>query len=171
VSPIVHNNVELLKIAIFAGLYFTLMTSQVTYRNPIPTVDIIIALRDHPHHPIVLIERLNPPYGWAIAGGFVDYGERLEDAARREAAEETGLKVELIDLLGIYSDPRRDERLHTISTVYIAEAVGEPKADDDAKSVGIFAAGEMPSQLYFDHAQILLDYWRYRNYGIRPAIS
>ncbi|GBO54711.1 ADP-ribose pyrophosphatase [Pseudanabaena sp. lw0831] len=141
-----------------------------TYRNPVPTVDIIIALRDRPNQPIVLIERLNPPYGWAIVGGFVDYGERLEDAARREAQEETGLQVELIDLLGLYSDPSRDERLHTISAVYMAEAMGDPKADDDAKSVGMFAAWEIPNQLCFDHSQILKDYWRYRNYGLRPAI-
>jgi len=147
------------------------MANQVTYRNPVPTVDIIIALRDRPNQPIVLIERLNLPHGWAIVGGFVDYGERLEDAARREAQEETGLQVELIDLLGIYSDPSRDERLHTISVVYMAEAVGEPQADDDAKSVGVFVAWETPSQLCFDHAQILQDYWRYRNYGIRPAIK
>jgi 8-oxo-dGTP diphosphatase len=139
----------------------------VTYRNPTPTVDVIIALRDRPNRPIVLIERLNPPHGWAIAGGFVDYGERLEDAARREAQEETSLKVELIDLLGIYSDPERDARQHTIS----AEAVGEPKADDDAKSVGIFEAWQLPNQLCFDHAQILQDYWRYRTYGIRPTVK
>jgi 8-oxo-dGTP diphosphatase len=141
-----------------------------TYRNPVPTVDIIIALRDRPNQPIVLIERLNPPHGWAIVGGFVDYGERLEDAARREAAEETGLKVELIDLLGIYSDPDRDARQHTISAVYMAEAVGEPQADDDAKSVGIFESWQIPTQLCFDHAQILQDYWRFRTYGIRPKI-
>jgi 8-oxo-dGTP diphosphatase len=147
------------------------MANQVTYRNPVPTVDIIIALRDRPNQPIVLIERLNPPHGWAIVGGFVDYGECLEDAARREAQEETGLQVELIDLLGIYSDPSRDERLHTISAVYMAEAVGKPQADDDAKSVGVFEAWQTPSQLCFDHAQILQDYWRYRNYGIRPAIK
>ncbi|MDG3494754.1 MULTISPECIES: NUDIX domain-containing protein [Pseudanabaena] len=142
-----------------------------TYRNPVPTVDIIIALRDRPDRPIVLIERLNPPHGWAIAGGFVDYGERLEDAARREAEEETGLKVELIDLLGIYSDPSRDERLHTVSAVYMAEAEGDPQAHDDAKSVGVFAAWQTPKQLCFDHAQILEDYWRYRTYGIRPPIK
>ncbi len=145
-------------------------TNPVTYRNPVPTVDIIIALRDRPSQPIVLIERMNPPHGWAIAGGFVDYGERLEDAARREALEETGLKVELIDLLGIYSDPSRDRRLHTVSAVYIAEAVGEPQADDDAKAIGIFAAWEMPKELCFDHTQILKDYWRYRHYGIRPQL-
>lgn len=141
-----------------------------TYRNPVPTVDIIIALRDRPDQPIVLIERINLPHGWAIPGGFVDYGERLEDAARREASEETGLKVELIDLLGLYSDPSRDARMHTISAVYMAEAVGEPKADDDAKSVGVFAAWETPPQLCFDHAQILQDYWRYRTYGLRPKV-
>ncbi|MDX2254820.1 MAG: NUDIX hydrolase [Pseudanabaenaceae cyanobacterium bins.39] len=141
------------------------------YRNPVPTVDIIIALSDRPDQPIVLIERLNEPFGWAIAGGFVDYGERLEDAARREALEETGLQVRLTDLLGVYSDPSRDRRLHTVSTVYIAEAVGEPIAADDAKSVGIFTAAQMPTNLCFDHAQILQDYWRYRTQGIRPALS
>ena len=141
-----------------------------TYRNPVPTVDIIIALRDRPNQPIVLIERMNPPHGWAIVGGFVDYGERLEDAAMRESEEETGLKVKLIDLLGIYSDPNRDARQHTISAVYMAEAVGEPQADDDAKSVGVFEAWQVPTELCFDHAQILQDYWRYRTYGIRPKI-
>ena len=146
------------------------MVNQVSYRNPVPTVDIIIALRDRPNQPIVLIERLNAPHGWAIVGGFVDYGERLEDAARREAKEETGLQVQLIELLGIYSDPSRDQRMHTISAVYMAEAVGEPSADDDAKSVGIFEHWQVPTQLCFDHAEILEDYWRYRNYGLRPRI-
>jgi len=141
-----------------------------TYRNPVPTVDIIISLRDRPNQPIVLIERLNPPYGWAIVGGFVDYGERLEDAAIREAKEETGLEVKLIDLLGLYSDPKRDSRLHTISAVYLAEAIAEPQAADDAKSVGLFTAWQSPIELCFDHAHILEDYWRYRNYGIRPSL-
>src|SRR6478735_8246199 len=109
-----------------------------TYRNPAPTVDIIIELVDRPHRPIVLIERHNPPLGWALPGGFVDYGEPVEVAARREAEEETGLQVELIEQLLVYSDPSRDPRQHTISIVFLATASGEPQAGDDAKSVGIF---------------------------------
>lgn len=141
------------------------------YRNPAPTVDIIIALIDRPHIPIVLIERQNPPHGWAIPGGFVDYGESLETAAKREAKEETGLEIALISQFHFYSDPTRDRRQHTISAVFLAEATGEPKADDDAKNLGLFHAWDMPTPLCFDHAQILQDYWRFRRYGIRPAIQ
>ncbi|MBI3354842.1 MAG: NUDIX hydrolase, partial [Nitrospirae bacterium] len=97
--------------------------SKQQFRNPLPTVDIIIELKDKG---IVLIRRKNPPHGWAIPGGFVDYGESLEYAAVREAREETSLNVELIRQFHTYSDPRRDARLHTISTVYIARAKGEP---------------------------------------------
>jgi 8-oxo-dGTP diphosphatase len=140
----------------------------VTYRNPVPTVDIIIAIANLPNRPIVLIERLNEPHGWAIPGGFVDYGETLEHAAIREAEEETSLQVELIEQFYVYSDPNRDRRQHTISTVFLAEAWGEPKAADDAKSLDLFTAWTMPPQMCFDHAQILRDYWRYCNYGIRP---
>jgi 8-oxo-dGTP diphosphatase len=143
----------------------------VNYRNPAPTVDIIIALIDRPHMPIVLIERRNLPHGWAIPGGFVDYGESLEAAAKREAREETGLEIELISQFHFYSDPDRDLRRHTISAVFLAEATGEPKADDDAINLGLFHAWEMPTPLCFDHAQILQDYWRYRLYGIRPSLK
>ncbi|KGF73828.1 NUDIX hydrolase [Neosynechococcus sphagnicola sy1] len=142
-----------------------------SYRNPIPTVDILIELLDRPHRPIVLIERLHPPHGWAIPGGFVDYGESVAAAACREAQEETGLGVELIDLLAVYSDPSRDSRQHTISTVFIAAAAGDPQAGDDAKALGIFESWQLPSQLCFDHDQILRDYWRYRHYGLRPRLS
>ncbi|HEY9751532.1 MAG TPA: NUDIX hydrolase, partial [Coleofasciculaceae cyanobacterium] len=83
-----------------------------TYRNPTPTVDIIIEMLDRPHRPILLIERLNPPYGWAIPGGFIDYGEKVEAAAVREAQEETGLTVDLVELFHVYSDPQRDPRKH-----------------------------------------------------------
>lgn len=99
-----------------------------SYRNPVPTVDIIIELIDRPHRPIVLIERHNPPNGRAIPGGFVDYGEAVEVAARREALEETGLQVTLIEQFHVYSDPHRDRRQHTISIVFLATATGEPKA-------------------------------------------
>ena len=124
------------------------------YRNPFPTVDIIIELQDG----IVLIERKNPPYGWALPGGFVDYGESLEAAAVREAREETSLEVSNLRLLGCYSDPGRDKRMHTISTVYIADGCGPPRAADDAADVGIFQLENLPEPLCFDHAEILADY-------------
>lgn len=141
------------------------------YRNPVPTVDIIIELVDKPHRPIVLIERLNSPLGWAIPGGFVDYGESVETAALREAEEETGLQVELIEQFQVYSDPNRDPRKHTLSVVFLATATGEPQAGDDAKNLGIFESWRIPTHLCFDHDRILRDYWRYRHYGIRPRLS
>ena len=140
------------------------------YRNPIPTVDIIIEMSDRPHRPIVLIERLNEPYGWAIPGGFVDYGEPVEVAARREAQEETGLAIELIEQFQVYSDPSRDPRKHTMSVVFIAEAKGEPQAGDDAKGIALFESWRVPENLCFDHDRILRDYWRYRHYGLRPRL-
>lgn len=142
-----------------------------SYRNPKPTVDIIIELVDHPHRPIVLIERHNPPLGWAIPGGFVDYGESVEVAAQREALEETSLQVELIEQFHVYSDPNRDPRQHTISIVFLAIAKGQPQAGDDAKSIGIFESWSVPSNLCFDHDKILRDYWRYQHYGIRPKLD
>jgi 8-oxo-dGTP diphosphatase len=142
-----------------------------TYRNPAPTVDIIIELIDRPHRPIILIERHNEPLGWALPGGFVDYGETVEKAAIREAEEEIGLKVELIQQLLVYSDPRRDSRQHTISIVFLATATGQPLAGDDAKSVGIFEPWSVPGDLCFDHDRILRDYWQYRNYGIPPRLE
>ncbi|PSN76032.1 NUDIX hydrolase, partial [filamentous cyanobacterium CCP4] len=98
------------------------------YRNPAPTVDIIIELLHHPHRPIVLIERHHEPLGWALPGGFVDYGESVETAARREAAEETGLTVELVEQFAVYSDPDRDPRKHTLSVVFLATATSDPVA-------------------------------------------
>ena len=141
-----------------------------TYRNPAPTVDIIIELRDRPHRPIVLIERKFEPLGWAIPGGFVDYGERVEDAARREAEEETSLQITLKRLLQVYSDPARDSRKHTMSLVYIAEAEGTPLAADDAKTLQVFEPWEIPKNLCFDHDQILEDYLNLRHHGIHPPI-
>ena len=139
-----------------------------SYRNPVPTVDIIIELIDRPQPAIVLIERLNPPLGWAIPGGFVDYGESVEAAAQREAAEETGLQVELIEQFQVYSDPDRDPRQHTLSVVFLATAKGEPQAGDDAKTLGVFELWRLPNNLCFDHDRILRDYWYYRQYSIRP---
>lgn len=135
--------------------------------TPIIAADIIIELLDEPGRPIVLIERKNPPLGWAIPGGFVDVGETLEHAAVREAGEETGLKVKLKALLGNYSDPNRDPRGHTVTAVYVAEAHGKPKAGDDAKGVQVFNPMH-PPQLAFDHALVLADYRRFRETGM-PA--
>jgi len=118
---------------------------------------------------VVLIERKNFPPGWAIPGGFVDYGETVEQAAVREAREETSLEVELRALLGVYSRPDRDPRGQTIGIVYIAIASGQPKAADDAKSVGVFSLEELPSPMAFDHADILRDYARFIREGVRPA--
>ena len=138
------------------------------FRNPAPTVDIIIELIDRPHRPIILIERQNPPHGWAIPGGFVDYGESVEIAAVREAQEEVSLSVNLVVQFQVYSDPNRDPRQHTLSIVFMATATGEPQAADDAKNLGIFSPWNLPENLCFDHDKILQDYWRYRHYGIRP---
>lgn len=124
-------------------------------RNPFCTVDVIIEIEGG----IILIKRKNPPSGWAIPGGFVDYGESLEDAVRREAKEETGLEVKRIRQFHTYSDPKRDPRHQTISTIYIATASGEPKAGDDAKEVGIFNKDSLPKEIAFDHRQILEDYF------------
>ena len=142
-----------------------------TYRNPAPTVDIIIELTHLPHRPIVLIERKHEPFGWAIPGGFVDYGESVETAAKREALEETSLSINLVEQFCVYSDPARDRRQHTISIVFIATANAEPKAADDAKAIQIFQPWEVPTNLCFDHERILQDYWSYRNHGIRPRFG
>jgi ADP-ribose pyrophosphatase YjhB (NUDIX family) len=128
-------------------------------KKPFPTVDIIIEVTREDGRPgIVLIERRNPPHGWALPGGFVDYGESLEEAAVREAKEETSLDIELVGQLHTYSDPRRDPRFHTITTVYIARAEGRPRAEDDAKTIGVFTLEDRPRPLAFDHEKILEDY-------------
>lgn len=136
-----------------------------TYRNPTPTVDIIIETEGG----IVLIERNNPPHGWALPGGFVDYGESFEEAARREALEETGLAVELVLQFHTYSDPNRDARQHTASTVFVATASGRPLAADDAKHAEIFHRENLPP-LVFDHARILRDYFAFKQSGRRPLL-
>jgi ADP-ribose pyrophosphatase YjhB (NUDIX family) len=129
------------------------------YRNPLPTVDIIIEVDGG----IVLIERKNEPYGWAIPGGFLDWGESVETCAVREAKEETCLAVKLKELFYVYSDPHRDPRHHTITTVFIASASGIPCAADDAKNSAVFRYETLPEKIVFDHRQILEDYFRYRN--------
>ena len=129
-----------------------------TYRNPLITVDIIIEVNAK----IVLIQRANPPYGWALPGGFVDYGESLESSAIREAKEETSLEVTLKEQFHTYSDPDRDPRHHTVTTVFIGKGVGTPKAADDAKRVGVFTENDLPKPIVFDHRKIIDDYFRYR---------
>lgn len=133
-----------------------------SYRNPFPTVDIIIEISGG----IVLIERRNEPYGWALPGGFVDYGETLENAAIREAGEETSLAIDNLRLLGCYSDPARDPRLHAISTVYVAQGAGVPLAGDDAANLAIFSISSLPEMLCFDHGKILADYALLKNKGL-----
>ena len=126
-----------------------------SYQNPSPTVDILIEIEPNT---VVLIRRRNPPHGWAIPGGFVEYGESLEHAAIREAKEETGLDVTLIRQFHTYSDPSRDPRQHTISTVFLASASGDPRGDDDALEARIFPMNALPEPLVFDHASILEDW-------------
>ena len=138
------------------------MTKPVT---PLLAADALIELVDIPGRPIVLIERKNPPFGWAIPGGFVDVGETVETTAVREALEEVSLHVTLRELLGIYSSPKRDPRGHTVTAIYIAEAKGQPVAADDAKSVGVFMLDQLPSPLAFDHEMVLQDFRRYRETG------
>ncbi|HXU69839.1 MAG TPA: NUDIX hydrolase [Polyangia bacterium] len=133
--------------------------------TPLLTVDIIIETQGG----IVLIERKNPPHGWALPGGFVDVGESLAHAAMREAKEETSLDVRLGEQFFAYSDPKRDPRGPTVSVVFLGRAEGTPRAEDDAKNVAVYALDRLPT-LAFDHAQILEDYRRYRMDGTRPPV-
>lgn len=137
-------------------------------KTPSLTTSIVIELTDRPDVPIVLIRRKYPPYGWALPGGFVDVGETLEHSAVREAEEETSLRVTLKVLLGCYSDPARDPRGHTATVIYVAEAEGEPRAQDDAAGVAVFSPEALPSSLAFDHARILRDYLVWREQGKLP---
>ena len=139
----------------------------IRYHNPCPTVDVIIETEGG----IVLIQRANEPRQWALPGGFCDYGESLEDAAVREAKEETGLDVDLLEQFHTYSDPARDPRQHSISTVFIGQARGGvPRAGDDARDVSVFSEGNAPNDLAFDHPRILADYFHYRRTGRRPRV-
>lgn len=135
-----------------------------TPRNPYPTVDVVVEVEGG----IVLIERANEPKGWALPGGFIDYGEPPEDAARREVEEETGLRVELTALLGVYGAPDRDPRQHNLSITYVGRADGEPRGADDAARAAVFALDALPSPLCFDHDRILDDYRRFRDRGQLP---
>jgi ADP-ribose pyrophosphatase YjhB (NUDIX family) len=124
-------------------------------KAPMLTVDIIIQVPKG----IVLIERKNYPKGWALPGGFVDYGETIRQAAVREAKEETSLDVMLTRHFHTYTDPKRDPRGYTISAVFIADAKGIPKARSDAKNVRIFTKKTIPKKMAFDHRKILRDYF------------
>jgi len=134
------------------------------HKCPIPTVDIIIEItRKNGQEGIILIKRKNPPHGWALPGGFVDVGESLEEAAVREAKEETSLDIKLKNQFHTYSDPNRDPRKHTISTVFVATAQGRPRAQDDALDIRIFTEEEINFPLAFDHKKILADYFKQIN--------
>jgi 8-oxo-dGTP diphosphatase len=138
-----------------------------SYRNPKPTVDVLIELTEAEGQ-LVFIERKNPPHGLALPGGFVDEGELVADAAVREAKEETGLDIELVELFHVYSDPARDPRSHTISIVFIARASGTPVGGDDAAGCVVCPPDAVPAPLVFDHATIIGDYLAYRQRGVRP---
>lgn len=126
------------------------------YRNPKPTVDVIVEIDGK----ILLVRRKNPPFGWAIPGGFIDYGESAETAAVREIREETGVEISGLIQFHCYSDPRRDPRHHTVTIVFTASGEGTPRAGDDAAGCGLFTGDALPSPLAFDHADILADYFR-----------
>lgn len=143
------------------------MTAPVT---PLLAADVLIRPRENPQR-VLLIQRRNPPHGWALPGGFVDRGERLEAAALREAREETGLEVALEVLLGCYSDPARDPRGHTVSAVYVATAQGEPRAADDARDARWVDPFDPGVPLAFDHDLILRDYLQYRATGQVAPLS
>lgn len=135
------------------------------YKNPKPTVDILIELGDGK---LVFVERKNPPHGLALPGGYVDEGEWIADAALREAKEETGLDVELVELFHVYSDPARDPRSHTVSTVFIARGHGEPVGGDDAARCITCTPEHLPAPLVFDHGRMVADYVAYKRTGQRP---
>jgi len=137
------------------------------YRNPIPAVDCLIELDGRPGT-LVFIERKNEPKGFALPGGFVDEGEWIADAAVREAKEETGLDIEIVELFHVYSDPSRDPRKHTVSTSFIARASGIPKGGDDAARCIVSSPDALPGPLVFDHATIVSDYIAYKATGTRP---
>ncbi len=137
-----------------------------TPKTPYLTVDGIIEYQDNKEKGIILIERKNPPHGWAFPGGFVDYGESVEDALIREMKEETNLDVSIVKLLGVYSDPNRDKRMHAASVVYVVKGEGKLKAKDDAKNAILVPLNKVKSyNLVFDHKKILKDYIKNKKYA------
>ncbi len=139
-------------------------------QTPPVAVDVVIELLDLPGRQVVLIERANPPYGWALPGGFVDVGETLEEAARREMREETGLDVDLMTLLGCYSVPARGPRGHTVSIVYVGRAHGAPRGGDDAARAAAFDPTAPPA-LAFDHGDVIRDYLAVRDRLVESATA
>lgn len=134
--------------------------------TPYLTVDGIVEIYDEfeTFEGIVLIERLNIPTGLALPGGFVDIGETVENALIREMKEEISLDVTIKSLLGVYSDPSRDLRFHTVSIVYVCKAYGIPLGADDAKEAFVYPVEAIEyNQLVFDHATILRDYIKWRS--------
>ncbi|MCK4670470.1 MAG: nicotinamide-nucleotide adenylyltransferase [Nanoarchaeota archaeon] len=159
VPPEIENSLETIKgVARIKQMY------RERYVNPVPTADIIIEVYNGSKklEGIVLIERKEKPFGWAIPGGHQEYGDSLETTAIKEAEEETGLKVELVEQMGTYSDPDRDPRGHKNSTVFVARANGKPKAGSDAKNAKIFRLEDLPEKFAFDHSKILQDYLQWR---------
>ncbi len=137
-----------------------------TYVNPIPTVDAVIEMTDERGNSgVVLIFRRNEPRKWALPGGFIEYAESAENAVVREAKEETGLDITDVLQFRTYSDPERDPRHHTITTVYLAKASGKPEAADDAEKIAIFPKENIPDDIAFNHGEILRDYFVFRETG------
>lgn len=137
-------------------------------RTPELTVDAIIELDEGK---VVLVERKNFPEGWAIPGGFVDPGETLADAVRREALEETSLRIEVREIFHVYSQPSRDPRGHTVSVVYHCTASGEPRGGDDAKTARAFSPDSLPPNIAFDHEKILGQFFDWKKTGRRPSVE
>lgn len=133
-------------------------------RHPRITVDAIL---EWPGRRVILITRRFLPSGLALPGGFVEWGETLEDACRRDVLEETGLSILSLRQFHSYSAPGRDPRHHTISVVFLARAEGTPRAGDDAAGIHIVSLDALPETLCFDHAEILADY-RSGRWGIGP---
>jgi 8-oxo-dGTP diphosphatase len=134
---------------------------------PPPTVDAILEIAPGK---VLLVWRRYPPIGWALPGGFVETGESVEEACAREIFEETGLVITDHRQMHVYSDPMRDPRGQTISTVFVSRPTGSPRAGDDAAEVATYPLDSLPDPICFDHARILEDF-RVSRWGIGPRAS